>query len=58
MFTGTVPGSWSDMLRLQDLELDYNCGVCGALPSFSSQVLFYLAAMQRSSLTPFVGCNV
>ncbi len=27
------------MAALQDLELDYNCGLCGSLPSFPMQVL-------------------
>ena len=36
---GTVPSSWASMAALQDLELDYNCGLCGSLPSFPMQVL-------------------
>lgn len=37
--SGTVPSSWASMAALQDLELDYNCGLCGSLPSFPMQVL-------------------
>lgn len=47
MFTGTVPGSWSGMLMLQDLELQYNCAVCGALPRFPLQVLFCCSMLQH-----------
>ena len=36
---GTVPSSWASMAALHDLELDYNCGLCGSLPSFPMQVL-------------------
>jgi len=35
---GTVPSSWASMGPLQDLELDYNCGLCGSLPTFPMQV--------------------
>ena len=35
---GTVPSSWAGMAALQDLELDYNCGLCGNLPPFPMQV--------------------
>ena len=27
------------MAALQDLELDYNCGLCGSIPTFPMQVL-------------------
>ena len=35
---GTVPSSWGQMAALQDLELDYNCGLCGNLPTLPMQV--------------------
>lgn len=36
---GSVPSSWASMAALEDLELDYNCGLCGSLPTFAMQVI-------------------
>lgn len=35
---GPIPSSWAGMAQLQDLQLGYNCRVCGPLPTFPMQV--------------------
>lgn len=35
---GTVPSSWAGMEQLTKLDLDFNCRLCGSLPTFPLQV--------------------